>query len=78
ADLAVYVGVFRWFYDIVYQGLDVTWAKRLLIGGVWGRAALLLALIVVFLAARRAVTQPLRRELSQPPSSFVGVGEQPA
>ena len=58
ADLAVYVGVFRWFYDAVYQGLDFTWAKRLMIGGVWTRAALLLALIVVFMAARDSVARP--------------------
>jgi uncharacterized membrane protein len=71
ADLAVYVGVFRWFYDIVYQGLDVTWAKRLLIGGVWARAALLLALIAVFMAARAALTRPDREKLlSQAPSSL--------
>jgi uncharacterized membrane protein len=78
ADLAVYVGVFRWFYDVVYQALDFTWAKRLLIGGVWTRAALLLVLILVFLAARRAVIEPFRSELSQGPSSLQGVGEQPA
>jgi uncharacterized membrane protein len=63
ADLAVYVGVFRWFYDIVYQALDFTWAKRLLIGGVWARAALLLALIAVFMSARAALTRPDRVEV---------------
>jgi uncharacterized membrane protein len=67
ADLAVYVGVFRWFYDFVYQGLDFTWAKKLLIAGVWSRAALLAALIAVFLTAR---------ELSQPVPMVGGVGEQ--
>lgn len=65
ADLAVYVGVFRWFYDIVYQGLDFTWAKRLLIGGVWTRATLLLALIVVFMSARDALT-PRRGPVAGP------------
>jgi uncharacterized membrane protein len=58
ADLAVYVGVFRWFYDLVYQGLDFTWAKKLLIAGVWTRAALLLVLIVVFSMARSALVRP--------------------
>ena len=67
ADLAVYVGVFRWFYDFVYQGLDFTWAKKLLIAGVWSRAALLAALIAVFVTAR---------ELSQPVPRVGGVGEQ--
>jgi uncharacterized membrane protein len=78
ADLAVYVGVFRWFYDIVYQGLDFTWAKKLLIAGVWTRAALLVVLIGVFLSAHGAATRPNRVELSQAPSSLGLVGEQPA
>ncbi|HZK51173.1 MAG TPA: hypothetical protein VFD47_06390, partial [Actinomycetota bacterium] len=57
------------FYDLVYLGLDFTWAKRLLIGGVWTRATLLLALMVVFMSARDALTSrrgefpgPLRLE----------------
>ncbi|MGI8775085.1 MAG: glycosyltransferase 87 family protein [Actinomycetota bacterium] len=53
ADLAVYVGIFRWFHDMGIHGMEeLTWAKKLLIGGVWARAALLLALVVVFLLAR--------------------------
>jgi uncharacterized membrane protein len=52
ADLMVYVGIFRWFYDFVYQGMDFTWSKRALILGVWTRAGLLLALFVIFLVAR--------------------------
>jgi uncharacterized membrane protein len=52
ADAAAYVGVFRWFYDLG-QGEDFTTAKKLMIGGVWGRATLLMALVVVFLASRR-------------------------
>ncbi len=51
-DLAVYVGVFRWFYDSIYRGQDFTFFKKLMIAGVWGRALLLLALFVVFLGAR--------------------------
>jgi uncharacterized membrane protein len=54
ADLAVYVGVFRWFYDFVYEGLDFTVAKKLMIGGIWARAILLALLFVVFLRARTA------------------------
>jgi len=77
ADLAVYVGVFRWFYEVVYQGLDFTFAKRLLIAGVWTRAALLVALIVVFMSAGSALVRPKRRELSQPSRSLGLVGEQP-
>jgi len=77
ADLAVYVGVFRWFYEVVYQGLDLTFAKRLLIAGVWSRAGLLMALIVVFLSARSALIRPNSGELSQPSRSLGFVGEQP-
>ncbi|MGH2790459.1 MAG: glycosyltransferase 87 family protein [Actinomycetota bacterium] len=76
ADLAVYVGVFRWFYDFVYQGLDFTWAKKLLIAGVWGRAALLAALIAVFMNARGALRGEDGDELSHPVSMVGGVGEQ--
>ena len=48
ADLAVYFGIFRWFFD---QFADGT-AKDVLVFGVWGRAALLLVLIAVFLRHR--------------------------
>jgi uncharacterized membrane protein len=53
ADLAVYVGIFRWFHDLG-QEIDMGPAKQLLIGGIWARAALLLILVGVFLLARRA------------------------
>ena len=53
-DALVYVGVFRWFFDIVYLQLDDTPAKAAMVWGVWGRAALLAILIVVFMRARRA------------------------
>jgi uncharacterized membrane protein len=76
ADLAVYVGVFRWFFDVVYQGLDFTWAKKLLIGGVWSRAALLALLLAVFLAAKNALIGAPERTLSQAPSSLATVGDQ--
>lgn len=56
ADLAVYVGIFRWFHDMGIHGMEeLTWAKQLLIGGVWTRAALLLALIVGFMLSREVV-----------------------
>jgi uncharacterized membrane protein len=51
-DLAVYVGVFRWFYESLYENQDFTFFKKLMIAGVWGRALLLAALFVVFLLAR--------------------------
>jgi uncharacterized membrane protein len=82
ADLMVYVGIFRWFYDFVYRGMDFTFAKRLLIVGVWSRALLLILLFAVFLYARVATgvrgrppdvipdTVP-----SHPSASFSPVGE---
>ncbi|MDQ4057769.1 MAG: glycosyltransferase 87 family protein [Actinomycetota bacterium] len=76
ADLAVYVGVFRWFYDFVYLGLDFTWAKKLLIAGVWSRALLLAALMAVFMTAHEALRDNAAGELSQPVSRVGGVGEQ--
>jgi len=70
-DLAVYVGVFRWFYEYLYESKDFTFFKKLMIAGVWGRAVVLLALYVVFLRARPA----LERFLSQPPDNVGGVGD---
>lgn len=66
ADLAVYVGVFRWFYDLVYLGQDPTIAKRLMIGGIWARALLLALLFVVFLSARDADPPAPARDRSDP------------
>ncbi len=55
-DLLVYVGIFRWFYDLLYRQVDFTLAKRALIAGVWTRTLLLAVLIGVFLRAK-AVTR---------------------
>ena len=51
-DLAVYVGVFRWFYDLSYRGEQDTLAKQVMVAGVWGRAGLLLLLMIVFLTSQ--------------------------
>ena len=55
ADLAVYVGVFRWFHSFgdPMPG-ESQFYENLMNGGVWARAALLLALTVVFLVSRPA------------------------
>lgn len=71
ADFAVYYGVFRWFYDFG-QGRDFAAAKKVLIAGVWVRAALLLLLIGVFLRARRA--EPELRPEPERPDAVVGPG----
>ena len=80
ADLAVYVGVFRWFYDFG-QGTTLeesTGAKTLLLGGIWVRALLLVALYVVFLGARSALVGGAdHRKTSQVPPRLEAVGEQP-
>ena len=55
ADLAVYVGIFRWFYDFSLSGdaAAMTPAKWALVWGVRGRGLLLLLLFAVFLMAKR-------------------------
>lgn len=57
-DVVLYAGIFRWFYDSAYRGLDFTPAKFALISAVWGRAALLAILIAVFMRAPEAVVAP--------------------
>jgi uncharacterized membrane protein len=58
ADLAMGIGIFRWYYEIgwgkhggIFDGL----AAQAVMVGVWGRAALLAALFFAFLAARSTV-----------------------
>ncbi len=67
-DLAVYIGVFRWFFDFLYRGEDFTFFKKLMIAGVWARAGLLVLLFVAFLLARRPEPQP--QESAESPSSL--------
>jgi uncharacterized membrane protein len=72
ADLAVYVGVFRYFYDYGLQKFDSV-AKDVMTVGVWSRAALLLLLIVVFLTSKEAIEREDRgpEEFpSHPPASL--------
>jgi uncharacterized membrane protein len=76
ADLAVYVGVFRFFYDYGFQRFDSV-AKDVMTVGVWARAGLLLCLVVVFLTARSRgepddpVPARAPGEPSQSPASLV-------
>lgn len=54
-DTLAYVGIFKWFYDIVYeQEFFATPAKNAMVAAVWARAALLFALFIAFLLARPA------------------------
>lgn len=62
ADAATYYGIFQWFYD-QSLGRDFTAAKKAMIAGVWGRAALLLVLFALFLRSRDP------ENLSHPPDT---------
>jgi uncharacterized membrane protein len=74
ADLAVYVGIFRWFYDWTFsQDLEeVTLAKGAVMAGVWARAILLAFLFVVFLRTQLEEREELARaqKTSQPPANL--------
>jgi hypothetical protein len=52
ADLAMGVGIFRWYYAIEFgepSGIYDGFSAQAVVIGVWGRAALLVALFLVFL-----------------------------
>jgi Glycosyltransferase family 87 len=63
ADVTLYVGLLRWYYDIT-QGADFGVGKQATVVGVWTKAVLLGLLYVVFLKARSAVrTGPTQSEV---------------
>jgi uncharacterized membrane protein len=68
-DALMYVGLFRWYADLAH-GKDFGVAKQALVLGVWGRAALLVLLFVVFLRSETAFE--LRRP--RPPVPDLGSG----
>ena len=54
-DLAMGIGIFRWFWAIEFgqpAGIYDSFSAQAVMIGVWGRAALLVALFVAFLKAR--------------------------
>jgi uncharacterized membrane protein len=57
ADALLYVGLFRWYYDLT-QGSDFGPAKQAAILGVWGHVILLALLYVVFLRSPLALLSP--------------------
>ena len=68
ADAAIGIGFFRWQYLIgsgMPSGSYDALSPQLVLIGVWGRAALLIALVVVFLRAR-VVEVPADAERSRP------------
>ena len=71
ADAAIGIGFFRWQYLIgsgMPSGSYDALSPQLVLIGVWGRAALLIALAVVFLRAR-VVEVPARRPSELPPEA---------
>ena len=58
ADLAMGIGIFRWFHTLTAGGSQIYegFAAQAVAIGVWGRAALLVVLFVVFLRVPDAVT----------------------
>jgi uncharacterized membrane protein len=80
-DLAVYVGIFRWFYDwTLSRDLEeITFARGVLMAGVWARAVLLAVLFVIFLRTRTEEPAELSgAQKSSQASPTVVPGEQPA
>jgi uncharacterized membrane protein len=70
ADLATFLGWFRQTYYHALGNQDTTWADHLLSVGVWARAVLLVALVVVFLRAR--VVEPRRADTAASPGIRTG------
>jgi glycosyl transferase family 87 len=71
-DVLLYVGLFRWYYDIT-QGGDQGLAKQAAILGVWGKAVLLALLYVAFLVSSPSIrsgpaSAPARDSTSGPRS----------
>ncbi|WP_407649696.1 glycosyltransferase family 87 protein [Goodfellowiella coeruleoviolacea] len=61
ADLAMGIGIFRWYWAIEYggaTGIYDSFSAQAVMIGVWGRAALLVGLFFAFLTARSTVTDP--------------------
>ena len=71
ADLAMGIGIFRWYYEIFYGkhgGIYDGLAAQSVMVGVWGRAALLVGLFFVFLFADSTVDEdPLPTNADPPP-----------
>jgi hypothetical protein len=60
ADLAMGIGIFRWYYAIEFgqpAGIYDGFSAQAVVIGVWGRAALLLVLFFVFLKARDVTSE---------------------
>jgi uncharacterized membrane protein len=71
ADLAMGIGIFRWYFEIFYGkhgGIYDGLAAQAVMVGVWGRAVLLVGLFYVFLTAKSTVDEdPLPASVDPPP-----------
>ena len=76
ADLAMGIGIFRWYYAIEFgqpAGIYDGFSAQAVVIGVWGRAALLLTLFFVFLKARDVTSDDdERRVLGEAPAREAG------
>jgi hypothetical protein len=54
-DLLMYVGLFRWYYALGTDAPDYGRPYQAMVLGIWGRAALLVLLFVVFLRSESAL-----------------------
>jgi uncharacterized membrane protein len=76
ADAAMGIGIFRWYYAIEFgqaSGIYDGFSAQAVVIGVWGRAALLVALFYVFLRAREVPSvHDDRRILREAPAREVG------
>ena len=68
ADLAMGIGVFRYFYELS-TGSDAVVMELVVQFGVWGRAALLVVLFFVFLRAPARGGTPRAHGMPRPPGS---------
>jgi hypothetical protein len=67
ADICMGIGIFRWFHTLHIQdgfGIYDGFAAQALVIGVWGRAALLVVLFVVFLRTSDALVEDTAEEVS--------------
>ncbi|MCU1601653.1 MAG: hypothetical protein JWO22_2362 [Frankiales bacterium] len=68
-DLLMYVGLFRWYYALSTDAPDYGRPYQALVLGVWGRAALLVLLFVVFLRSQAAFMPTGRAVQEREPAS---------
>jgi uncharacterized membrane protein len=77
-DLLVYVGIFRYLYEVFHRHVAEEQAYNAMKWGVYMRAVVLAALVVIFLLSDRAdepETEEAKEVVSHPPSKVDAVGE---